>query len=423
MKERLLIITYDMIPYSNSWGSCQRMYYLAKELKNQNFDISMIAALKSKFGFFGKKINFDIEYLPKKNIINKKTEKKRKKELIIKFLKKIGKRIDKFYFNDPFPGMGLLGYFWIKKSKKDILNFIKEKQIKKIIISGPPFSLFSLIHDIKKIEKDIKIVLDLRDPWNTWNDNIGIPCLREKKILNIADQVIVATENARKEKINKFKLPKEKVATVYNGYCREEWLKVEKKYVTKEKNKKCIISYLGNIDFKPGGFRDTKYFFEAYEQLKKEQKNIIIRFIGVEETKEIRDLKKKYPEIEFIKKISSDKAMEEMLKSDVLLNIHTLNDKSSELLIAGKIFDYIRSNKVIFSITPNNSIVSKLIKAEKFGIASENVVEDLYNALKLIIERFSQEKLGELRDDNVQKINEYSREFQNKNFIEIINNI
>ena len=61
-RNNILIITYDMIPYSGSWGGCQRVYYFAKELCKTN-NVFMISSKKNYYGNFGKDIPFEIYYI------------------------------------------------------------------------------------------------------------------------------------------------------------------------------------------------------------------------------------------------------------------------------------------------------------------------------------------------------------------------
>ncbi|BDU51413.1 hypothetical protein [Haliovirga abyssi] len=410
--DKLLIITYDMIPYSNAWGNCQRMYYLGEYLnKKSDMEVHMIASKKNYIDNFNKEINFKIEYFPSEN--NEKNKKSKKSITARDLIKNIFKKFDKIYFNDPFPGMGLLGFLWYIKNKKNIIQYIKKEKINKIIISGPPFSLYYLVNDIKKINSNIKIILDFRDPWNTWNENKGIALYIEKKHLKKVDKIVVATDNAKKEKIKKFGIGIDKIDAIYNGYSEEDWEKINSFEENKIKTDKIVISYLGNIDFKQGGFRDTTNFFKAYEKLEKEKEKYKIRFIGVNKTSLVLELIKKYSEIDFIGKIPPRDAMLEMKKSDILLNIHTLEDKSSELLIAGKFFDYLRSGKKIFSISSDKSIVSKLIREKNLGIAVPNDEIDIYNAFKKILDFKNKE-------NNINEIELFSREFQNRDYLKII---
>ena len=38
-KKKILIITYEMIPFADNWGGCQRIYYLAQALVSAEYKI------------------------------------------------------------------------------------------------------------------------------------------------------------------------------------------------------------------------------------------------------------------------------------------------------------------------------------------------------------------------------------------------
>ena len=183
------------------------------------------------------------------------------------------------------------------------------------------------------------------------------------------------------------------------------------------------LSYLGNIDFKKGGFRDTTEFFAAYDMLGEDKKKIKLRFIGVGNNEETEKLKNRYSEVEFVGKISSEEAMVEMLKSDVLLNIHTLNDKSSQLMIPGKIFDYIKSGKEILSISDESSIATQMINENGFGEAVINERNLINEKFKILIDKFEKKELNKKDKNSIENLEKYSREYQYKRYLEILDKI
>ena len=46
-KNKIAILTYNAIPYSNSWGGCQRVHYMANALAHKH-DVTVIAS-KNRF--------------------------------------------------------------------------------------------------------------------------------------------------------------------------------------------------------------------------------------------------------------------------------------------------------------------------------------------------------------------------------------
>ena len=74
--EKIAVITYDMIPYASSWGSCQRMYYLSEFLLEKGYSVEIFSSSKNRYGNFGKKINFGINYFPPEKKIEESSETK-----------------------------------------------------------------------------------------------------------------------------------------------------------------------------------------------------------------------------------------------------------------------------------------------------------------------------------------------------------
>jgi hypothetical protein len=58
MKEPLLIVTYDMIPFSPTFGGCQRIYFLADFLADKGYEVHIIHVRGKQYGNFGNKIKF-----------------------------------------------------------------------------------------------------------------------------------------------------------------------------------------------------------------------------------------------------------------------------------------------------------------------------------------------------------------------------
>ena len=421
MKNKVLIITYEMLPYSSSFGGCQRMYFLAEYLQENDIDVIVVAAKKNIYGLFGKKINFKTVYfgeeVTESNVVNNNHSIKKKIKQILRFL------IDKmsnFYFNGPSNLEALRASIWLHKYKENILSIIKNETIDTIIISGPPFELFSFVVDVKKHLPRVKVILDYRDPWGLWNFNKSIAYLREKKYLSTADHIIVVTPSAKEDKQSFFNIDSKKIDVVYNGYSKNVWKQIEpkSKFLKNDaKTNKIIISFIGSIDFSKGSYRDTTNFLKAYEEFKDDFE---IRFIGVDTTEAVKEIMQQYPDIKIIQKVTQEESLQYMVDSDVLLNLHTANDSSGKYLIQGKIFDYIKSGKIIVSIGSDDDYTNHFVKNKHFGFTSINDVDEIKNVFRELIQLKKNDKLCEFNKNIKSQLEEYSREYQNHFFVDII---
>jgi hypothetical protein len=414
-----------MIPYCESWGNCQRIYYLANELVKEGYIVWVVS---SKNGLKNKTINKEIlfnqifveDLIQNHQITNSnKTKQNTLSEnkifsLIKQLIKFIVYKLEKLIFNEPSPLAGIIGLHFSNKAKILLKDIIMKENISKVIISAPPFSLFSIASFIKKNKLKTKIILDYRDPWNLWNGGSFLSNYFEKKYLKIANHIVVTTDNLKKDLINKFKI-EDKISIIYNGYSKESWDKIN--FEQTNRSKKIRLSYIGDISLVKGSYRDLSEFFKAYNLIK--ERNIFkIQLIGLSVNDQIKELELKYPEIDFIPKVSPEESYKYMINSDILMNIHTTNDNSSFYLIGGKIFDYLKAKKPILSINSKKSFEQMFLKDKAKTYFTENDYLQILKTLKLIA------KEKNLNHKSLSfNIEQFSREFQNKKFINLIDKI
>ena len=436
MAEKILIITYDMIPYSGAWGGAQRMYFLAEHLFKNGYDVTVISAKKDFKGYFGKEINFNTIYLESKltnitsktsNSNNKKMENYPDQKTVKNHLKRFLKKTLTFYndikLNEPNPAQGLYALIWLNENKNNIGNFINKNKINKVIVSGPPFSLFTLTSYIKRMDKNVKVILDYRDPWNLWNMKKGKPFRREQKFLKEADYIVGFSELFCQDMVKIFPFIRDKITAVMNGYSAEEWSDVEKETKEDRSKDKLVISYIGSISFNKDNkytFRDPYPLLNAFANF--DNKNDVeLRFVGIDKlTKEIEEVKKNYKNVNFFYQVNHKESLVEMRKSDILVLLHTSNDNSSKYALGGKFFDYLRSGKVLLGIGNRETYFNKLIENYKLGLIANNNEKEIEQVLHAIYSFWKEGKLNELRKDENLEIEKFSRESQNDIYLTIL---
>jgi len=166
------------------------------------------------------------------------------------------------------------------------------------------------------------------------------------------------------------------------------------------------------------GFRDISVLVEALEDCLSDNKKIVLRFVGVTNINSAYAiyLKNKYKNnIQFYGVVNNREASIEMTKSDILLLLHTTNDNSSKYLVSGKMYDYIKANRMIFSIGAANGLHEKLVKEENLGLSCNNNFRDIYDSLNYMYALWEKDKLSiEVQDDF-----RFSREFQNDIYLQL----
>ena len=118
-----------MIPNTRIWGSSQRCYYLANQLVDEGYDVSIVHGSYGEFkheGKFAKFEQYPIHVTPKfiqnyqfrvgkgyakKFVVTNSSQNRNVYKMMMVFLKTVFKKLDKFIFND-FGSVGLILSFW-----------------------------------------------------------------------------------------------------------------------------------------------------------------------------------------------------------------------------------------------------------------------------------------------------------------------
>jgi glycosyltransferase involved in cell wall biosynthesis len=436
-KKSIMIITFAMIPYS-LWGACQRMFYQADYLQKHGYNVYIVHAKKSEyFGNFGHKIQFQSIPIALSTINQSRADKKPDgksigivfQQLFLGSLKFIVDKtnilaLEKIIFNEPNVGLGVYGYLFTKKARNTIFEMLSKKRIGQLIISAPPFSVYAIVPQIKRQFPEVQIILDYRDPWNTPYLSYFFPSLMEKHILKSADMIVFLNDRMLKDISLKYNLSKEKCRVIQNGYSKQDWDEVlsedTAQHIDENRSNRMILSYIGDFTLNKGGFRDLSSFMDAFK-LFKNNKNILVRFIGVNPSDKVEEIKRQFTEnIEILPPVDTKKALSYMLKSDVLFLNHS-DEKTGKYVLTGKIFDYMRSGRVIWGIAGSeDTYFLELIKQYNLGISCSSNPSQILECLDLLYKKWLNGSLKELRKDTNLNVEIFSREINNCKYLQIL---
>ncbi len=439
-EKSVMIITANMIPYS-TWGGCQRMYFLADYLQDHLYDVYVVHSRNSEYqGNYGHKIRFHPIPIGSSNTAmssenndvseGKHNESKLKKKMIgiMKYFFNTLNLIslEKGIFNEPNIGMGTCGYLFIRNAREQIFRTISEKGIRHVIISGPPFSLFYLVPQIKKRFPEVDVIIDYRDPWNTPYLSYTISSYIERKALVYADKVVFLNDRMLSDASSKFNLSEEKCEVVLNGYSKQNWDEVLKNTVNHgtvcghQFSDRMIIGYIGNISFDNLGYYDVPTFLDAF-QMFQDNKKVLLRFVGVKTSDAVEKAKKQFPDtLEVLPPVNNDISLQYMLDCDVLF-VNYSDERRGRYMLTGKFFDYIRSGKVIFGVAnSDNTYFLELIRKHHLGIGCLSKTTQIVDSLELLYEKWKEGTLGELRNDEVLDLDNLSREAQNNKYLQLL---
>lgn len=398
IKKKILFITGDFIPYTQSIGGVIRVLSYLKCLRSH--ELKLISTEKKNYGFYGFKK--DIDHVDKIYIESKLISKHNLKNYIISFLKLFCSNllyilgIDHNFLNH-------------QKYLKEIDNIYLSFKPDYIIISSPPFSLFRLVKKIKKKDKDVKIILDYRDGWTQRIKSRNFFLIKkimtriEKNILNQCTYALCATKQIYDDilLLNK----KKKTILLKNGF-----LNIPKKInnVKKiKKNKNISIGYFGLISDDNHSYRDIKVI---YNSLKLNNK-INFTFYGNSILK--NDFIKNYQKFSFKKNISYFETQKKMKNFDYLLILHTEKSTAREVM-TGKFYEYVNSGIPIIMISNGETEAGKLIKKYKMGYSIDFSKVSLKNF-------FLNLKKIKIKNKQLKNLKEFSREEQNKKLLKILN--
>lgn len=327
-------------------------------------------------------------------------------------------KIKKIYFNTPekikkiirniFPIDDKIG--WLPFAYFQALQVSREYKFDTVMATIGPYTSGIVAYLISK-KIGVPLVIDYRDPW-TLHPYLKFPTVIhkqisefwEKKILIGAIVVTTSSKTMKKDLISKYGNNLiDKIHVMYNGWDEEDFKNIK----VKKKKDKIYFYYIGNLY----GNQTVKYFVKALEELNDENylpKDIEITFIGNYYIETIQALKnsKIIDMVKVIHQVSHRKAIEFMLKSDVLLLF--ISSSKGKGVVAGKIFEYLRAKKEILAMIPTDGETAEILRAYNHNFIC--AMEDVNGIKKNFLSLYENIKIGRIQERRVN--NEFSRKHQ-----------
>ncbi|MEM5566263.1 glycosyltransferase family 4 protein [Psychroserpens sp. AS72] len=255
---------------------------------------------------------------------------------------------------------------WVKPSVEFLSDYIKEHNIKTIITTGPPHSLH-LIGLQLKAQLGVKWLADFRDPWTTIGYHKQLKLSKssaekhralESQVLQSADEIIVTSENTKKEFLSKTNHP---ITVITNGYDAH---KIERP----KKDEKFTLAHIGSLLSE----RNPKQLWTAVKELIDENENFRSEFqlklIGVVSEDVLQTLKEFQLEayINTVGYVTHEDAIKAQMASRVLLMVE-IDSIDTKVIIPGKLFEYMASGTPIMAVGPKESDVETILKSTNTG--------------------------------------------------------
>ena len=255
---------------------------------------------------------------------------------------------------------------WIKPSVSFLSEYITKHNIETIITTGPPHSLHLIGLQLQQ-KHNINWLADFRDPWTTIGYHKQLKLTKastekhrnlESQVLQSADQIIVTSENTKKEFASKTKQP---ISVITNGYDVHH---IERP----KKDSKFTISHIGSLLSE----RNPKQLWEALSELVKENQSFSEEFqlhlIGVvsDDILQTLDHYGLSNHVSVLGYVSHDNAIKAQMSSRLLLLVE-IDSEETKVIIPGKLFEYMVSETPILAVGPKDSDVETILKTTNTG--------------------------------------------------------
>jgi len=313
---------------------------------------------------------------------------------------------------------------WNSYATKEAIKICKKDGIRTIITTGPPHSTHLIGLYIKKNMDDINWIADLRDPWtsiyyekylNRSEKSTDRNQQLENEVLTSADHIVVVSQGMKEE----FQDRAKSISVIPNGFDGADM-----NASAPNVSKKFVFAYIGN--FKAN--QNVKSVWQALRELCNEDKhfneNIVLRLTGVVNT-EIRnsieqiDLNRHVKYEDFVK---HDLAVSKMMNSN-LLYLPIPKAENNQMILTGKIFEYMASHTPILSVGPVDGNAAAVLKGCERGEMFEYKNKEAIKSKIKEEYQYWKDHGGVGRKEESENYKKYERKTLTKDYAELISKL
>ena len=320
-----------------------------------------------------------------------------------------------FFIPDPRKG-------WKKFAVTKAIELIDSENIDRVITAGPPHSTHFIGKQLKE-RKNIFWLVDFHDLWTDviyYNQLYHLPFIKKKDaqlerlILESADLITTVGDKYKQKLLSKSsKISVDKVEILRIGYEETLFDNVEP-----NQQNEFIITYTGSI----ADFYKPEVFIQALKNVRGKFADVPmkLRFVGVLSEgikKQIINagLENVLDAIDYV----PHKQSVEFLKASTALLLVNPVTKDEEMVIPGKVYEYLAAQKPIINITKRTSETAKIIEQANAGKTFDRQMQkELENYLEGLIEKWKVSKNLDL--SNKQNVFKYSREAISSRLIDLL---
>ncbi len=263
-------------------------------------------------------------------------------------------------------------YGWVFTARRKALKVIQKENIDAIITTGPPHSTHFIGKYVNR-KTGIRWIADFRDPWSHVYYNQVLPRTRpalyidrklERSVLTKADEVIVVSPSMRKIQRTIYD---RRYHMIPNGFDPEDFQQSPDE-LTPYHDHRFTIRFTGSVREAaiPSGM------FKAISMLSEPDK-VLLEFIGNVHPK-VREQIKKFgiaSSVSIQSYIPHKEVVKAMRASDLLL-LSISKTEHSELILTGKLFDYLGSGTPILFMGTTSGDAAHIIQETGQGVCFEH---------------------------------------------------
>lgn len=285
---------------------------------------------------------------------------------------------------------------WIPFAVYSGNKIIKKEKPDLIFSTSPPPSAHLIAKKLQK-KSGLKWVADFRDPWteihyyedkNRTRFSKNRDKNMESSVLNKADKIICISKRDIEQDFGK-KTDIEKCINIANGYDETDFADID---FSKTDTSKFILLHLGAV----GAERVPKNLFKAIKTLSDKKvitkESFQLQFIGKVEVSLEDSIKQQGVEefVSYLPYMPHKEALEKAARASAMLLLITQSKKNVRIL-PGKTFEYMRMQKPILGLGPDNGEVAQILTETGAGnVIDYNNYEQILEKLRLLIESPSQ---------------------------------
>lgn len=310
---------------------------------------------------------------------------------------------------------------WNKFAYREAARLIKTEKIRTVVTSTPPHSSQLIGLRLKKRFK-INWVADLRDPWtdiyyykilkhsffSKWIDRNY-----EYRVLTQADRIITVSDHLKELFTQKGPaVDPTKIHVIPNGFDDEDFTSKR----SRDLNDSFTICYTGSMTDQ----YEPQVFLEAFRNLnQKHPGKVKLQLVGNISSQVLSDIEQMgmVEAVEAIPTLPHQHAIEHMINADALLLLIPYVEHS-ELILTGKLFEYLAAGKPVILIGPAAGDAARILWECRAGKSFErDDTAKLSHYLDELWEHYIKETLPQPDQKMIRK---YSRKHQAERVREIL---